>query len=201
MTGPLDWDVRYAEPELAYGHDPNRFLEQVADQIPPGPVLCLAEGQGRNAVFLARRGHSVTAVDQSAVGLARARDLAASAGVVIEPVVADLADFRIEPGVWSAIVAIFAHLPPPLRRRVHRAAVAGLAPGGCFGLEAYTPARAALGTGGPRVPELLMSRAELMGELGGLEFLVAREIERDVHEGRYHNGRSAVVQILARRPP
>ncbi|MDX2059459.1 MAG: methyltransferase domain-containing protein [Gemmatimonadales bacterium] len=200
MTTPMDWDALYAEAELAYGSAPNDFLVQVADRIPPGPVLCLAEGQGRNAVFLASRGHPVTAVDQSAIGLARARDLAAAAGATIETVVADLADFRIEPGTWSGIVAIFAHLPPLLRRRIHQAAVEGLRPGGCFVLEAYAPAQLALGTGGPKAPELLMTRADLVAELRGLDFLVARELERDLHEGRYHVGKSAVVQILAQHP-
>src|SRR5208282_2622315 len=69
------WDARYAEPEFAYGTEPNDFLAQAAAAIPPGPVLSLAEGQGRNAVWLAGRGYAVEAVDASAVGLARAQEL------------------------------------------------------------------------------------------------------------------------------
>jgi SAM-dependent methyltransferase len=194
------WDLRYAEAEFAYGTEPNAFLAAVAGTIPPGPVLCLAEGQGRNAAYLAALGHPVTAVDQSAVGLERARELAASRGVVVECVHADLAEYRIAPGAWSGIVAIFMHLPAPLRAQVYRGAVTGLAPGGVLVVEAYTPRQLAFGTGGPRDADLLVPRQKLMEELAGLEFLLAQDAEREVIEGNYHRGTAAVVQVLARRP-
>ena len=92
-----DWDARYAEPGYAYGTEPNDFLAEVAGRIPPGPVLSLGEGEGRNAVFLAGLGHAVTAVDASAVGLAKAAALASGRGVRIAPVVADLDGFPIAP--------------------------------------------------------------------------------------------------------
>jgi SAM-dependent methyltransferase len=195
------WDERYGEPELAYGSRANDFLSEMADSLPPGPVLCLAEGQGRNAVFLAKRGHRVTAVDQSRVGLARAKALAAAHGVQIDAHTADLEKFVITPGAWAGIVAIFAHLPPALRTRVHRAAVAGLQPGGVFILEAYTPAQLDYRTGGPRDPDLLMTLEILRQELAGLEFVHARETIREIHEGRYHTGRGVVVQVMACKPP
>lgn len=193
------WNHRYAgSAGHIYGEAPNAFVAEVAARIPSGPVLCLAEGEGRNAVFLAALGHAVTAVDQSEIGLAKARRLAASRGVAIATEVVDLATYRIFPGAWSAIVATFAHLPPALRRRVHAAVVQGLAPGGVFVLEAYTPAQLALGTGGPKAIELLMTLATLREELAGLEFLVALEVEREVEEGCGHTGRGAVVRVLAR---
>jgi SAM-dependent methyltransferase len=197
---PNFWDERYASSAYAYGTEPNDFVAAMAARIPAGPVLCLAEGEGRNAVFLARRGHAVTAVDGSAVGLAKAQALAAARGVAITTLAADLADYAIAPGAWAGIVSTWAHLPPPLRRRVHAQAVAGLRPGGVFLLEAYTPAQLAFGTGGPKQPELCMTLAALRAELAGLEFEVAREFERDVVEGTHHTGRAAVVQVLARRP-
>ncbi len=195
-----EWDIRYAEPDWAYGTEANDFLVSVADRIPPGPVLCLAEGQGRNAVFLAQRGHDITAVDQSPVGMQRAAELAHSRGVALRTEVADLRDFVIAPGAWSGIVAIFAHLPPALRADVYRRVVGGLRPGGVFILESYTPAQLALGTGGPKDPAFLMTEPQLRNELTGLTFDIARELERDVHEGSYHTGRAAVVQLVARRP-
>ncbi|MGB7769440.1 MAG: methyltransferase domain-containing protein [Verrucomicrobiia bacterium] len=193
------WNDRYAAAGHVYGEAPNAFVAEVAPQIPAGPVLCLAEGEGRNAVHLATLGHHVTAVDQSEVGLAKARRLAAARGVEIETVPANLANYSITPGAWAGIVATFAHLPPALRRRVHRDVVAGLQPGGVFVLEAYTPAQLAFGTGGPKSPELLMTLADLREELSGLDFLIARELERDVTEGAGHTGRAAVVQVLARQ--
>ena len=193
------WNNRYAVAGHVYGEAPNAFVAEVAPQIPAGPVLCLAEGEGRNAVHLATLGHRVTAVDQSEVGLAKARRLAGARGVKIETVLADLANYSIATGAWAGIVATFAHLPPALRRRVHRDVMAGLQPNGVFVLEAYTSAQLAFGTGGPKSPERLMTLDGLREELSGLEFLIARELERDVIEGDGHTGRGAVVQILARR--
>ena len=186
-------------PMVVYGEIPNEFLLKVASQIPAGPVLCLAEGEGRNAVFLATLGHPVTAVDQSANGLAKARSLAEAHGTVIETVHIDLEGFHIIPGAWAGIVSIFAHLPPTLNRKIHAAVVQGLRPGGVFILEAYTPAQLAFGTGGPKATELLMSLDSLREELNGLELLVAHEIKRDVIEGSFHHGCGSVVQILACR--
>ncbi len=194
------WDQRFAVPDYVYGTDPNVFVAARAGMIPAGPVLCLAEGEGRNAVYLATLGHAVAAVDQSPVGLAKAARLAAVRGVPLTTIVANLANFVIEPNAWSGIVSIFAHLPPPLRRAVHAQVVAGLRPGGVFILEAYTPAQLALGTGGPKAAELCMTLAGLRAELDGLEFIIARECERDVLEGTGHTGRGAVVQVVARRP-
>lgn len=194
------WDNRYSTPDFVFGTEPNDFLRTVFDQIPPGPVLCLAEGEGRNAVFLATRGHAVTATDLSATGLAKARALAAQHRVPLATDVADLTTYAIAASAWSGIVAIFMHLPPELRRDVLARAAAGLRPGGVFVMEAYTPAQLAFGTGGPKDPALLPTLAQLRDELPGLEFVIGREIERDVHEGGGHTGRSAVVQVLARRP-
>ena len=193
------WNDRYAVPGHVYGKAPNAFVGEVARQIPAGPVLCLAEGEGRNAVYLAMLGHRITAVDQSEVGLAKAQRLAKARGVKIETLVTDLVHYTIVAGAWAGIVATFAHLPPALRQRVHGDVVAGLQPGGVYILEAYTPAQLAFGTGGPKSPELLMTLAGLRDELSGLELLIGREIERDVIEGGGHTGRGAVVQILARR--
>ncbi|RNC72694.1 MAG: class I SAM-dependent methyltransferase [Desulfuromonadales bacterium] len=193
------WDERYDTDDFVYGREPNAFLAGVSGMIPAGDVLCLAEGEGRNAVFLARQGHRVVAVDSSAVGLAKATRLAQESGVRIETVTADLADFAIEPGRWDAIVSIFCHVPPTVRKALHWGVVQGLRAGGLFVLEGYTPAQLKLGTGGPPSAELMMTLVELREELEGLEFLQAREMERDVVEGRLHTGRGAVVQIVARK--
>jgi SAM-dependent methyltransferase len=191
------WDERYSEEGWAYGTEPNDFLAEVCERIPPGSVLCLGEGEGRNAVHLAGRGHAVTAVDASGVGLAKAAALATERGARITTVQADLSSFRIEPAHWQGIVSIWCHLPQPLRREVHGRCVAGLAPGGVLVLEAYTPDQLSHGTGGPPTVALLMTLAELREEFRGLRLEIGRELERDVCEGRYHDGRSAVVQILA----
>ncbi|MCF3652374.1 SAM-dependent methyltransferase [Synoicihabitans lomoniglobus] len=196
------WDNRYgnAGDDFVFGTTPNDFLVACADHLPPGPVLCLAEGEGRNAVFLAERGHAVTAMDQSEVGLAKAQQLAASRGVTLTTVVADLTDFVIEPGTWSAIVSIFCHLPPDLRRVLYPRVAAGLRPGGMIVLESYHPRQVEHATGGPVAsPELLVSLDDVRDAFPGITWDLAHEIERDVVEGHGHTGRAAVTQLLGRR--
>jgi SAM-dependent methyltransferase len=194
----ISWDEKYGSPGHYYGTEPNDFLREHYAVIPAGGrVLCLAEGEGRNAVFLAQQGFEVVAVDQSPVGLRKAEALAAERGVRIETAMADLAAYRIAPGHWDGIVSIWCHLPQPLRADVHRQVVAGLRSGGAFLLEAYTPAQLNYGTGGPKSIDLLPTLAGLRTELDGLDLVHAVEREREVHEGQGHFGLSAVVDIVA----
>ena len=194
------WDQRYRTDEYWYGVLPNDFLREHVSALPPrGRVLCLAEGEGRNAVFLAAQGFEVVAVDASAVGLAKAESLAREQRVSITTVQADLTDYILGREAWDGIVSIWCHLPPALRARIHRDVGSALRIGGVFLLEAYTPAQLEFKTGGPPTAELMPTLAQLRAELAGLEFRFAIERERDVHEGRGHDGRSAVVQVIARR--
>jgi SAM-dependent methyltransferase len=194
------WDERYSQEGWAFGTEPNDFLRQEAHRIPPGRVLCLGEGEGRNAAFLAEEGYEVVGVDQSQVGMDKAQDLARQRGVFVETVVSSIEDFDLTEGEWDGIVSIFFHLTPEVRTRIHRAVVLGLAPGGVLILEAYTPAQLERGTGGPPHPEKLIDLDVLREELEGLEFVVARETEREIREGRMHTGTGAVVQVVAVRP-
>lgn len=197
------WDERYSAEDYAYGTEPNDFLAAHAHKLPAGRILCLAEGEGRNAVFLASLGYEVTAVDQSAAGMDKARKLAKQKSATIETIVADLDEFPIEPGTWDGIVSISAHMPGAIRQYLHHRVVQGLKPGGVFLLEAYTPRQLDMsGKGGPGVEQrdLFMTLADLHEELEGLDFEIARETEREINEGKYHSGPGAVVQILARKP-
>ena len=194
------WDERYSEQGFAYGTEPNAFLVSVIDQIPRGKVLCLCEGEGRNAIYLAKQGCQVTAIDASAVGMEKAQQLAQQQGINIETIISDLAHFTIEVNHWDAIVSIFCHVPPALRAIVHRQCVAGLKPGGLLVLEAYTPRQLEYKTGGPAHAEMTMNLQALQTELAGLTFTHAIEIDRDVIEGKYHTGKGAVVQVVAQKP-
>ncbi len=195
-----DWDVVYREPGYAFGTEPNDFLVEAAAEIPPGPVLCLGEGEGRNAVYLAGRGHEVTAMDYSPVGLEKARALAAERGVRIETVLADLEDYDMGEGLWAAVVSIFLQVPSELRRRAHGAAALALRPGGVFVAEAYAVEQAALSTGGPRDTSLLYDPEVIKTELPGLDWQIARVVERELNQGRRNQGLSAVAQLLGKRP-
>ena len=192
------WNERYNTDEFVYGTEPNEFLRAHAHLL-QGPVLSLAEGEGRNAVFLSGLGLEVTAVDLSDVGLAKAKKLAAAREVNIHCVHSDLAHYEPGEETFNAVVSIFAHVPPSTRRALHAKVARCLKPGGRFLLEAYTPAQISRGTGGPKDPDLCMNLRELMDDLPGFTFEVAREIERDVVEGKLHTGTASVVQLIGHK--
>jgi 2-polyprenyl-3-methyl-5-hydroxy-6-metoxy-1,4-benzoquinol methylase len=194
------WDQRYDSKAYAYGTQPNDFLVSMFSDLPTGKILCLAEGEGRNAVWLAEQGNEVTAVDASEIGLQKARDLAEKRGVKITTVHADLADYDIGNQQWDAIILIFCHLPPKLRKSVHRRCVEALRVKGMILLEAYTPLQLKYKTGGPPTADMMMNVQSLSVELISLEFLHLQECVREIHEGEFHNGTGAVVQVLAKKP-
>lgn len=188
------WDARFAESGYAYGTEPNDFLREVLSRLPDQPTggdaLSLCEGEGRNAVFLARRGFRVTAVDFSGVGLAKAREFAARQGVSIETVQADLAQFELGANRWDLIVAVFAQPPAAVRRRLYAAASHALRANGRFILESKVQADAGADDRYPGV--------DVLGrELAPLRLEIAREGERLIAEGRYHTGSVRTAQILA----
>ncbi|MDE3244219.1 MAG: class I SAM-dependent methyltransferase [Nitrospirota bacterium] len=191
------WDERYSSDEYAYGKEPNQFLEENYEAIPKGMVLSLAEGEGRNAVFLAKQGYSVTAVDGSAVGLRKAEKLAKENRVHINLVHADLAEYEIGENCWDGIVSIFCPLPSAQRKLMHKKVIAGLKPGGVFLVEAYTPDQLRYGTGGGNSADAMTSKESLIHDLEGLKFIGLAELERSVVEGSYHKGLGAVVQAIA----
>lgn len=198
------WDQRYSEEGFAYGTTPNDFLVAEYEHIPRnGRVLSLAEGEGRNAVFLARQGYHVTGVDQSQVGLEKARSLAENQGVSIETIHSDLADYNPGSECWEGVISIWAHLPSSMSDVFYPKVVESLVSGGVLILEAYTPAHLDMdGVGGPPAGQVdrFNSLERLEDNLQGLEFIIAHEIEREVSEGKYHQGASAVVQVVARKP-
>ncbi len=193
------WNKRYDNEDYAYGTKANDFLVTMVNRLPTGKILCLAEGEGRNAVWLAELGNDVTAVDSSDIGLQKADTLAKARGVEITTLHADLADYNIGTQQWDAIISIFCHLPHDLQQDVHRRCVKGLRDNGMFLLEAYTPQQLEYKTGGPPVTEMMIDMRSLSSELNGLEFLHLQECVREIHEGEFHNGTSAVVQALAKK--
>jgi cyclopropane fatty-acyl-phospholipid synthase-like methyltransferase len=160
----------------------------------------LAEGEGRNAVYLAQRGFAVTAVDGSPVGLEKLHKLAQSRGVKIETVVSDLRDIENGSQKWDVIVSIWCHLPSELRKTVHAKCVKGLRAGGLMILEAYRPKQLEYKTGGPPSADLMMTLDALKQDFSELVPLHAIETDRQIHEGKGHKGMSAVVQYVGRKP-
>lgn len=192
------WNQRYAGDEFVYGTEPNSFLVEHAGRL-TGPVLSLAEGEGRNAVYLASLGLDVLGVDSSDVGLAKAQALADSRGVTIRTEVADLETFEPAENAYGAVVSIWAHLPSRIRSHLYPLLERSLKPGGILLLESYSVDQLARETGGPKDADMLLTRSKIEREFPNLETVLLREIDREVQEGSYHAGLSSVVQFIGRK--
>lgn len=205
MTQTLDeirtfWNRRYGGEAYAYGETPNEFLVQCRPLLPaPGRVLCLGDGEGRNGVWLACQGLDVTSVDAAELGLAKAARLAATHGVALHTLQADVTTLDLGTAAWDAIVSIFMHLPAAERRALHARCITALRPGGVFIAEAYTPLQLQHGTGGPRDAELLVSLPDLEADFAGCAIEHRFSGVRRVVEGTLHTGDAHVAQLVARR--
>lgn len=200
MSDAAAWDARYAPPGTLFGEEPNRYLEAQAARLRPGMrALALGDGEGRNGAWLAGQGLEVTAVDWSAAGLAKAGALAASRGVALRTVVADLVEWRWPVEGFDLLAWIFVHLPPADRALVAARAAESLAPGGLLVLEGFTPAPEGRRAGGPRDPALLWSVARVRESFPGLEVLELLEGTVLLDEGPKHQGHAEVVRALLRR--
>ena len=197
------WNERYSEAEYVFGTEPNDFLKERFQHIPArGRVLCLAEGEGRNAVFLAEQGYQVTAMDLSDVGLNKALKLASERGVEIITQIADLADYQFGENEWDGIISIWAHMPKTVRQYVHAQIAPALKPNGVFIVEAYTEQQLNMkAVGGPPASqkERFNSLKNLQNELTELKEIIGVEKQRMVTEGTGHYGLSAVVQFVGKK--
>lgn len=196
------WNQRYGEQGFAYGTEANDFLRQEYHRFKPGgEILCIAEGEGRNALFLAAHSFQVTAMDQSEVGMQKAHLRATKEGLHLSTITADLENFNMGEASWDGIVSIFGNLPTDLRKNVHHKIIQALRPGGYFLLEAYTPDQLTLGTGGPKDLNMMMTKTIIKEELAELTPVILQEVRRPIHEGKYHEGESAVIQFIGKLPP
>lgn len=195
------WNQRYAQPGYLFGTEPAEFLRREAARLTPGSrVLCVADGEGRNSVYLAGQGHRVTAFDGSGVALDKARKLAAERGVAV--------DFRqsgVEDWDWSqsfdAVVAIFIQFAPPdLRDRMFGWLAQAVAPGGLLLLHGYAPRQVEYGTGGPKDKAHMYTPELLRLAFGGFQILRLEEYDREIDEGAGHSGLSALADLVARKP-
>ncbi|MFN3936614.1 MAG: class I SAM-dependent methyltransferase [Gemmobacter sp.] len=196
------WNDRYATPEYIFGTAPADFLRRVAPLIPAGAeVLCLADGEGRNSVWLAERGCRVTATEPSANALAKARALAAARDVAVDFRQVPVEDWDWRAEAFDAVAGIFIQFAgPDLRARIHAGIAHTLRPGGLVLLHGYALRQPAYGTGGPRDAAHLYDLPALRADFPGWEVLVAQDHDADLNEGTRHVGRSALVDFVARKP-
>jgi 2-polyprenyl-3-methyl-5-hydroxy-6-metoxy-1,4-benzoquinol methylase len=195
------WNERYGEEDFAYGTEPNRFLSTCTDYLKPGmKALAVADGEGRNGVWLAEHGLEVTTVDYSESGVEKSNKLAAERGVTINALCADLNEWQFPENEYDLIVSIFAHFPPELRKKVHNGILTALKPGGHLILESYHPRQLEFKTGGPPVAEMMYSIDTLEEDFPGAEIVKLEDLDVEVVEGKYHFGMGAVTRLILRKP-
>ncbi len=208
MTAPAfpdaaqTWNRRFETPDFIFGTEPNAWLREHAGVWRSGQrVLCVADGEGRNSVWLARQGLEVDAYDIAEVGVAKARQLAAAQGVRVNYAVADCDGFDHGEARYDGVAAIFVQFADPaLRTRLFDRLVRALKPGGVLILQGYTPKQLDYKTGGPPLVSHLYTEALLREAFAGLQIEVLRSYEADLAEGSQHHGRSALVGLVARKP-
>ena len=196
------WENRYAVPEYAFGKEPNYFLASCKALLPPsGRALAVADGEGRNGVWLAQQGLDVLSIDFSPSALRKAKALAAERQVPVAFQRADVHDWDYPEAAFDVVVEIFTQFSPPCDRERKWAGMRrALRPGGLLIIQGYTPKQLHYRTGGPKEIENLYTRAMLEEAFKDLTDMRIVEEEREIHEGTSHGGMSAVIGLTASKP-
>lgn len=208
MTGPdktrefAQWNERFSGADYWFGTEPNAFLARQAGRLKPGwKALAIADGEGRNGVWLARHGLEVTSVDLVPNGVAKAKRLAARLGVALEAICADLETWDWGPPRFDLVVGIFFQFAAPrFRETLFRRMTEVLNPGGLLLIEGYRPEQLAYGTGGPPQIENLYTAELLRAAFADMEILELDEYDAEIREGSRHHGMSALIDLVAKKP-
>lgn len=193
------WDQRY-QTGLLFGSEPNEYLRSQAHRLKPGmKAIAVADGQGRNSVWLAQLGLDVLATDISPVALSHAESLAAERGVRIHTECVDLAAWRWPVAAFDVAVEIFAHFPAATRSGIHAGIVLALKPGGLLIFEGFHVRQAGRPSGGPKDADMLHTPEKMKEEFPGLQILELLEGTTVLAEGSKHQGEAVVVRMLARK--
>ena len=195
------WQQRYAAPGYLFGTAPNAFLKSQAHLLPKrGSALAIADGEGRNGVFLAEQGLDVLSVDFSPLGQEKARALAKARGVALRVVQADMTAWDWQPDAYDVIAGIFIQFAKPSERaRMFAGIKRSLKPGGLLLLEGYGLKQLQYKTGGPSEPERLYTREMLEESFGEFASAEIREYDAMLKEGEHHVGVSALVDLVGRK--
>ncbi len=197
------WETRYRVPEYVFGEEPNYFLASCKSLLPrSGTALAVADGEGRNGIWLAAQGLEVVSLDFSPSAQAKAKALAQKRGVSIRFELADVHSWAYPDNAFDVVCEIFTQFSSPRQRRqkwdgMKRA----LKPGGLLIVEGYTPKQLHYGTGGPKELQNLYTEELLRAAFGSFDDFAITQEELELHEGTSHGGMSAVIGLTARKPP
>jgi SAM-dependent methyltransferase len=195
------WDTRYAADGYLFGKSPADFLSHHSQYLKPGSALAVADGEGRNSVFMAQRRLAVTAFDGSPVAVDKAQALAQEAGVKVIYRTEKIEEWDWSGGTYDNVVAIFIQFASPaLRKAIFAGLRLALSPGGILMLHGYRPEQLAYGTGGPRQVDNLYTEDMLLGAFGDMEILRLESYDAEVSEGHGHVGMSALIDLIVRKP-
>lgn len=196
------WNKRFETERYIFGVEPNDFLREQAPRLTAGNrALCVADGEGRNSVWLARQGLLVDAFDISDVALRKARRLAEEAQVTVHFDLSDCDGWAWPAAAYDLVAAIFVQFADPaMRERLFANMVRSLKPGGLLVLQGYTPKQLDYRTGGPSIPSHLYTAELLQSAFEALQIIELRDYEAELTEGAQHHGRSALIGMVARKP-
>jgi 2-polyprenyl-3-methyl-5-hydroxy-6-metoxy-1,4-benzoquinol methylase len=196
------WNERFDKEEFIFGKEPNEYLVDKTKQYlkPKDKVLCIADGEGRNGVWLAKQGMHVVGFDASDIALTKAKQFAKENQVEVDYTFSDTDNFAWQPNAYDAVIAIFIQFADPaMRERIFQKTYEALKPGGIFILQGYTPKQLEYKTGGPSLMEHLYTD-ELIRELTkGFEVLELVSYEKELSEGPRHTGMSAILGLVAKK--
>ncbi len=199
------WDNRYASEGYAYGIEPNVFFKQALDfHQPNGKILLPAEGEGRNAVYAAKKGLNVTAFDISIEGKNKALKLAEKENVEINYEVGDFFEMSLLNEKFDVAALIYAHFPPPVLSNYHKKIGELIQPGGMIILEGFSVGNIKWRNinpkiGGPDKIEMLFTEKLIKNDFPDFDILQLEEVEIELHEGKYHNGTGKVIRFIGKK--
>jgi 2-polyprenyl-3-methyl-5-hydroxy-6-metoxy-1,4-benzoquinol methylase len=198
------WDERYRQEEFAYGELPNQYLKEQLNKLPVGQILFPAEGEGRNAVYAATLGWTVSAFDISIEGKHKALRLSEAKGVKIDYQLGDLNSLHYQPGQFDAVALIYAHFPAEIKSQYHKTLDRYLKAGGMVIFEAFSKKHLDYiakneKVGGPKDLDMLFSSEEISSDFSNYEILVLEEVEIELSEGFFHNGIGSVIRFVGRK--
>ena len=194
------WDKRYGVDEYVYGKEPNLFLKENFKKIPKGDILCVADGEGRNGVWLAKQGYSVTSIDYSQNAIEKISSLAKENNVSIKTICADLLNYDFGNTKYDGIISIFSHFKVDDTNKLHHKYFNALKPNGVFIMEVFAKEQLPLKTGGPKDISLLYDTQVIQNSFPSGKIELLKKDVAYLHEGDMHDGKAVVVRAIIRKP-